>query len=102
MQTITQVINQQVVNPNGNRILNIAKLPDYYENDIKDPFEWVDTAKTTARANNWTEAKLLQITPSALKGTAQQWYQDTIRAEAFDVFSTNAHSVTNSLEDAFL
>src|ERR1043165_2318348 len=73
MQTITRAMTQQVANPN-NRILNIAKLPDYHGNDTEDPFEWIDTAKTTARANNWNEAKLLQIAPSAMKGTAQQWY----------------------------
>jgi hypothetical protein len=51
MQTIIRAMTQQVNNPN-NRILNIAKLPDYYGNDTEDPFEWIDTAKTTARANN--------------------------------------------------
>src|ERR1044071_215990 len=94
-------MTQQVANPN-NRILNIAKLPDYYGNDTEDPFKWIDTAKTTARANNWNEAKLLQIIPSAMKGTAQQWYQDAIRAGAFDAFFTNAHAALNPLEDAFL
>ena len=71
MQTITRAMTQQVANPN-NCILNIAKLPDYYDNDTEDPFEWIDTAKTTVKANNWNEAKLLQIVPASLKDTAQQ------------------------------
>src|ERR1044072_2283546 len=102
MQTITQAINQQVANPNGNRILNITKLPDYYGNDTEDPFEWVDTAKTIARANNWAKAKLLQIVSAALKGTAQQWYQDTIRAGAFGALFTNTHGAINPFENTFL
>src|ERR1044071_1548468 len=94
-------MTQQVANPN-NRILNIAKLPDYHGNDTEDPFEWIDTAKTTARANNWNEAKLLQIASSAMKGTAQQWYQDAIRPGAFDTFSSNINDAVNPFEDAFL
>src|SRR5687768_7791138 len=104
MQTISQAVQQQAAQPNANQhILNIAKLSDFHGNDIEDPFEWIDSVKVTVRANNWDDAKTLQVVPSALKGSAQQWYQDAMANGAFNAFTANAPGNSNNpFEDAFM
>ena len=66
MQMITQAVNN-VANPQVNqRILNIVRVNDYCETDTEDPYEWIQSVEKAAQANNWNDAKTLQVAISAL------------------------------------
>src|ERR1044072_6281240 len=71
---ITQAVNN-VANPQVNqRILNIVRVNDYCGTDTEDPYEWIQSVEKAAQANNWNDAKTLQVAISALQKGANQWH----------------------------
>ena len=67
MQTITQAVNGMANQPAPPaRILNIAKIPDYYGTDAEDPYEWIQSVEKAAQTNDYTDAKTLQAAVNAL------------------------------------
>ena len=67
MQMITQAMNN-IANPQVNqRILNIVRVNDYCGTDTEDPYEWIQSVEKATQANNWNDAKTLQVAISALQ-----------------------------------
>jgi hypothetical protein len=81
MTQITQAI-AQLGNPPPPpaRALNIVRVSDYNGYENEDPYEWIEMAAKAADANNWNDARLLQVAASCLKGPAHQWYIEVTRA----------------------
>ena len=72
MQMITQAVNN-VANPQVNqRILNIVKVNEYCETDTEDSYEWIQSVEKAVQANNWNDAKTLQVAISALQKGVNQ------------------------------
>ena len=63
---ITQVINNVVNLPVNQRILNIAKVNEYYGMDSEDLYEQIQLVEKAAQTNNWNDAKTLQVAISTL------------------------------------
>src|ERR1044072_2749379 len=66
--------NQNNIFNDSKKILNIAKVNKYYGRDSENPYEWIQSVKKAAQANNWNDAKTLQVAISALQKGANQWH----------------------------
>jgi Ty3 transposon capsid-like protein len=66
------VPNLQPVPP---REASVVKIDPYY-GDEQDPISWIEDFEKAAIANNYTDARKLQIVVAYLKGTAASWLYD--------------------------
>jgi urease beta subunit len=54
---------------------SVVKIDPYY-GDEQDPISWIEDFEKAATANNYTDARKLQIVAAHLKGTAATWLYD--------------------------
>ena len=54
---------------------SVVKIDPYY-GDEQDPISWIEDFEKAATANNYTDARKLQIVAAHLKGTAATWFYD--------------------------
>ena len=52
--------------------MNIVRVNDYCGTDTEDSYEWIQSVEKAAQANNWNDAKTLQVAISALQKGANQ------------------------------
>ena len=54
--------------------LTLVKVKTFSGTDKEDPYEWLESFKQTAAANNWDENRWVKIALGYLKGAARDWY----------------------------
>ena len=54
---------------------SVVKIDPYYGIE-QDPISWIEDFEKAATANNYTDARKLQIVAAHLKGTAATWFYD--------------------------
>src|SRR3954468_8992947 len=69
---VTALTNLLVPNAPPQREFSVVKIDPYY-GDEQDPISWIEDFEKAAIANNYTDARKLQIVVAYLKETAASW-----------------------------
>ena len=56
------------------RELSLVKVEPFSGKEEEDPHEWMEALEQAAAANQWPDARLVDIALGYLKGAARDWY----------------------------
>jgi len=59
---------------NNTKELSLVKVDPFYGKEEEDPYEWIETFKNAAHANNWHMDRWTSIAAGYLKEAARDWY----------------------------